>query len=79
MKQKSADKRRDSSEGFGVRHRHTRLKKIRIVLEGLRGEENIRACRREGIASMYGGKSSRPAAPLAATRRRRPRGEGPSS
>ena len=27
---------------------------IRIVLEGLRGEENTRSCRREGIAaSMY--------------------------
>ena len=40
-----------------TRKRHSSEEKIRIVLEGLRGEENIsELCRREGIAaSMYYG------------------------
>ena len=40
-----------------TRRHHTAEEKIRIVLEGLRGEENIsELCRREGIAaSMYYG------------------------
>ena len=40
-----------------TRRKHNAEEKIRIVLEGLRGEENIsELCRREGIAaSMYYG------------------------
>ena len=38
-----------------TRRKHSTKEKIRIVLEGLRGEESIAAlCRREGIAeSLY--------------------------
>ena len=38
-----------------TRHKHSTEEKIRIVLEGLRGEESIAAlCRHEGIAkSLY--------------------------
>ncbi len=62
-----------------TRRHHAAEEKIRIVLEGLRGEENIsELCRREGIAaSMYYGlskESSRPAsAAWRATRRARRR------
>ena len=37
-----------------TRRRHSTEERIRIILEGLRGEESIRLCRREGIAeSLY--------------------------
>src|ERR1700727_235158 len=61
--------------------------KIRIVLEGLRGEKSIaELCRREGIASsMYYGwskeflEAEKAARPRQGARRDLRRGEGPSS
>ena len=60
MRQKSVSKK-DPTEKMvwdirrKTRRKHTTEEKIRIVLEGLRGEESIAAlCRREGIAeSLY--------------------------
>jgi transposase len=60
MRQKSMSKK-DPAEKVvrdirrKTRRRHSTEEKIRIVLEGLRGEESIAAlCRREGIAeSLY--------------------------
>ena len=60
MRQKSMSKK-DPTEKVvrdirrKTRRRHSTEEKIRIVLEGLRGEESIAAlCRREGIAeSLY--------------------------
>ena len=61
MRQKSGPKssrRKTRSGTFGATRRHfSAEEKIRIVLEGLRGDESIaELCRREGIASsMYYG------------------------
>src|SRR3979409_1841820 len=62
MKQKSGPEKAQAGHGLQrIRHKPRRQysaeEKIRIVLEGLRGEENIsELCRREGIAaSMYYG------------------------
>ena len=70
-----------------TRKQYSAEEKIRIVLEGLRGEENIsELCRREGIAaSMYYGWSKEfleaqaPAGWRHRPRRDVRRGEGPSS
>ena len=69
MRQKSGTQKASAEQVVKDIRRATRKQygaeeKIRIVLEGLRGEENIsELCRREGIAaSMYGRRSSwRPA------------------
>jgi transposase len=63
MKQKSGPTRKASAEATlkdirrATRRQFSAEEKIRIVLEGLRGEESIaELCRREGIAtSMYYG------------------------
>src|SRR3984957_2828248 len=62
MKQKSVSDKAPAEQVLKDIRRQTRRQysaeeKIRIVLEGLRGEENIsELCRREGIAaSMYSG------------------------
>ena len=84
MKQKSGPGKAPAEQVVKDIRRQTRRhysaeEKIRIVLEGLRGEENIsELCRREGIAaSMYYGWWWRgmPRAPDAprARRRRKPR------
>ncbi len=64
MKQKSGPGKASADQVLKDIRRQTRRQysaeeKIRIVLEGLRGEENIsELCRREGIAaSMYYGRS----------------------
>lgn len=66
MKQKSGPGKAPAHQVLKDIRRRTRRQysaeeKIRIVLEGLRGEENIsELCRREGIAaSMYYGWSGR--------------------
>ena len=60
MRQKSMNKKASAEQSVRDIRRKTRKQysseeKIRIVLEGLRGEESIAAlCRREGIAeSLY--------------------------
>ena len=60
MRQKSAQSNASVERAVGdirrkTRRRHSTEEKIRIVLEGLRGEESIASlCRREGIAeSLY--------------------------
>ena len=62
MRQKSGPERQPAEDGIRDIRRATRRhfsaeEKIRVVLEGLRGEESIaELCRREGIASsMYYG------------------------
>ena len=61
MKQKSGPGKAPADQVLKDIRRQTRRQysaeeKIRIVLEGLRGEENIsELCRREGVASMYYG------------------------
>ena len=70
-----------------TRRQYSAEEKIRIVLEGLRGEENIsELCRREGIAaSIYDGWSKDPGGRQASVGggygagRNVRRGEGPSS
>ena len=80
MRQKSGPEKQPAEDTIKDIRRATRRhfsaeEKIRIVLEGLRGEESIaELCRREGIASSmyYGGRRSfwRPArSGLLATRR----------
>src|ERR1700759_305387 len=66
MRQKSGPEKQPAEEAIKDIRRATRRhfsaeEKIRIVLEGLRGEESIaELCRREGIASsMYYGWSTR--------------------
>jgi transposase-like protein len=67
MKQKSGPDKAPAEQVLKDIRRQTRRQysaeeKIRIVLEGLRGEENIsELCRREGIAASmyYGGKQLR--------------------
>ena len=60
MKQKSGPDKAPAEQVLKNIRRQTRRQysaeeKIRIVLEGLRGEENIsELCRREGIAAYYG-------------------------
>ena len=60
MRQKSMSKKDPAEKAIRdirrkTRRRHSTEEKIRIVIEGLRGEESIAAlCRREGIAeSLY--------------------------
>ena len=60
MRQKSAQSNASVERAVGdirrkTRRRHSTEERIRIVLEGLRGEESIASlCRREGIAeSLY--------------------------
>ena len=60
MRQKSAQSNASVERAVGdirrkTRRRHSTEKRIRIVLEGLRGKESIASlCRREGIAeSLY--------------------------
>jgi hypothetical protein len=91
MRQKSGPEKQPAEDAIRDIRRATRRhfsaeEKIRVVLEGLRGEESVaELCRREGIASsMYYGWSKefleagkkRLAGDTA--RRDLPRGEGPS-
>ena len=66
MRQKSGPEKQPAEDAIrdirrAMRRHFSAEEKIRIVLEGLRGEESIaELCRREGIASSmyYGGRRS---------------------
>src|ERR1700685_2775421 len=83
MRQKSGPEKQPAEDAIRDIRRATRRhfsaeEKIRVVLEGLRGEESIaELCRREGIASsMYYGRSKEATRRRHSSRRDFRRGEG---